>query len=108
MTVYVSSLPYAADRYHLFADSEDEALMAVYGAGSGIEALRIDRSPLHYDLTWQQVTRARELGARPVDKYAAYEAAARYHGNTGALASARGWRELDQAHLPLTLRRPVA
>lgn len=107
MTVYVCPMPYAADRYHLFADDENEALMAAYGAGASIEALRLDRSPLHYDLTWQQVLAARARGAVDADKYAAYEAAARYHGNTGALASAQEWRRADVAHLPLTIRPSV-
>lgn len=107
MTVYVCPMPYAANRYHLFADSEDEALMAAYGAGATIDAQRLDRSPLHYDLTWQQVLTAKARGAVDADKYGAYEAAARYHGNTGALASAQDWRRADVAHLPLTIRPAV-
>lgn len=93
--VYVCPRPHAPDRHHLFADDETEALMAAYACGSGIDALRLDRSPLHFDLTASQRDTALAQGAQPVDKYAAYEAAARYHGNTGALASAQDWRRLD-------------
>lgn len=92
MTVYVCPMPYEADRYHLFADTPDEALLAAYGCGSGIEAARPDRSPLHYDLTWQQVLAARAKGAIDCDRVAPYEAAARWAGNAGALQAAREWR----------------
>lgn len=92
MTTYVCPMPYEPNRYHLFADDPDEALMAAFGAGAGMEAARPDRSPLHYDLTWQQVLAARALGAVDCDVVAPYEAAARWADNRGALASAQEWR----------------
>lgn len=89
MTVYVCPMPYEPNRYHLFADDPDEAFMAGMAVGA---TERPDRSPLHYELTWQQVLAARALGAIDCDPVAPYEAAARWAGNTGALALAREWR----------------
>lgn len=93
MTVYVNANPHEPDRYHLWADTPDEALCAAFACGAGIEAARPDRSPLHYDLRWQHVLAAREAGAVTVTTpYEALEAAARWAGNTTALASIAEWR----------------
>lgn len=98
MTVYVQVKPHAPDAYHLWADTPDEALMAAYACGSGVEAARPDRSPLHYEIRWQHVRAAEALGAvRVATPYEAMEAAARYAGNTTALASLAEWRRLDAA-----------
>lgn len=97
MTVYVTTVPYAPDEYHLYADDPDEALAAAYVAGASLEQHRPDRSPLHYAVNWQQALAARAAGAVEVDKYAPMEAAARFTGNWTALTSIQLWRKQEGA-----------
>lgn len=97
MTVYVQATESGPGWRHLWADTPDEALVAAFACGAGLEAARPYRSALHYEIDEAQFAAAVGNGAQLVfTPYEAVEAAARWNKNPHLLEGCARWR-LDDA-----------
>lgn len=99
MTTYVAHEPLPNGRYHLWADTNEEALTSAILAGATWTDLRLDRSPRHYEVDASVMAAAVTAGAQVRDKFDAFADAMRAIGRSDMLPGIDDWLA-SEGHVP--------
>jgi hypothetical protein len=92
MTIYVSDLPWTPrdetqERFNLWADTSDEAVMAVFAIGGDLTQRREECNAWEaYAITAEQFADALAIGITITDRFGPVEWCARRDGNRKTLA----------------------
>lgn len=103
MAAYIAHEPLENGRYHLWADTPEEALTAAILAGATWSDARPDRSPRHYEVDASAMAAALVAGALIRDKFDAFADAMRAIGRTDMLAGIDDWL-VSEGHAPRRYR----